>query len=813
MKNKMKKNIRQIFALFLTAAVLFSSFAFPGKAWAFEETESSFDELLEEQRVRYETLVRQEDGEMPLQGTDSGNYTYDCSQVRDHGLPEGEEAKATVMVYMIAGDKESVNVNGSYDLYKMMEGLQSGMDKDADFPDINLLVETGGCKKEDFLGSAYSEKKVKTFHPDQIPVDDPAYELEKKRIFTLVDNEHNINWYENQRWYLSKDEIYPARNAVKEECKNRVMTVPEKEDYSPELADFIETSISSYPAERYILILWGEGNGVSEGYGVNEKRGGSPIDVSSMLNTIKKVSDPEKLFDLVYYQTGNSANIENSLAWAPYAHYLMGFEDVSPYIGFWNNHNFIRNICCSLSTQELISEELSHIVEHVGKYDQKGLISAINLDKAADQNTLYNSMDSLGASIADYIMSDPVELYYILKEARESMIDLLYPTSGIIDIKAFCKELSDISGKKDDDNAKKLKNAADDLVVMISDLVDFNCTYHYYPGYNSGSDSSDTVMGGLCIYFPFAISDFSKGNNESGYSNPWVGFTDSYKGIQSPQRLSDAWIRAITLTGGIKAAALSYSNAYSFQDLKPVHERLEDRMSKMQSLYGDYFPAEQSKKIQEAVMEKMDRSHMTLEDTQAVEENGRYYSILNEEAYRNADYLYMNNWFTTFVGGSFGLGMLGVTKDGFSEKEGKRAADLDYLNNKWFSLFGEPVSIYDSSFSPGEDPFEARGTVLIPASLGTLYKEQNVLLEVFFEKGESSGSIIGYYPYDFEGCMEGNFVYMEEIGEEQLQNMLVKPIFNALEYVFGMTYSRPGYIFQNEIGYKFPKSSDYRKTS
>lgn len=106
-----------------------------------------------------------------------------------------------------------------------------------------------------------------------------------------------------------------------------------------ELADFIQWTKTNYPADRYMLVLWDHGGGLSYGYGCDDlnKRQDKEINPTGGLNVDEIAAALEKggvKFDMIGYDACLMQDIEIAVAMEPYADYLLASEETEP-AGGW----------------------------------------------------------------------------------------------------------------------------------------------------------------------------------------------------------------------------------------------------------------------------------------------------------------------------------------------------------------------------------------------------------------------------------------------------------------------------------------------
>lgn len=149
------------------------------------------------------------------------------------------------------------------------------------------------------------------------------------------------------RWFtkgIKKDSYgrYEVKNGdlkkVKDLPADTCMSEPEN------LEDFIRWAKKTYPADRYMLVLWDHGGGVPYGYGhddLNErkvKEGDMPIIKTS--EVVDAVRDAGVKFDVIGFDACLMQDIEIETAMEPYADYFLGSEETEGGCGWFYTAGF-----------------------------------------------------------------------------------------------------------------------------------------------------------------------------------------------------------------------------------------------------------------------------------------------------------------------------------------------------------------------------------------------------------------------------------------------------------------------------------------
>ena len=201
----------------------------------------------------------------------------------------------TVMVYMCGTDLESKYGMATKDLNEMLSATLSS--------NVNLIVETGGCKK--WKNNTISSSK--------------------NQIYKIENNKMKV---------LSKD------------AGTAAMTDPNN------LTTIIKFCEKNYPADRNILIFWDHGGGSLTGYGYDEKHATASSMTLDKMNSALKAAGCE--FDFIGFDACLMATLETALVCNNYADYLIGSEETEPGTG-WYYKNWLTQLSknTSISTVDL----------------------------------------------------------------------------------------------------------------------------------------------------------------------------------------------------------------------------------------------------------------------------------------------------------------------------------------------------------------------------------------------------------------------------------------------------------------------------
>lgn len=109
-----------------------------------------------------------------------------------------------------------------------------------------------------------------------------------------------------------------------------------------ELLDFINWTKENYPADRYMLVMWDHGGGLSTGYGFDRlnRRTDSDYPLLSVTEIIQAIDQSGIKFDLIGFDACLMQDIEIAAALEPYADYYLASEEVEGGFGWCDTSGF-----------------------------------------------------------------------------------------------------------------------------------------------------------------------------------------------------------------------------------------------------------------------------------------------------------------------------------------------------------------------------------------------------------------------------------------------------------------------------------------
>ena len=301
----------------------------------------------------------------------------------------------TLMIYIIGSDLETKSYEATKDINEMIKGNLTR-------PNINLILQTGGAPEK----------------TDEIRKIDFS-KVQRHQIY-----DHKINTLDNLGSVNMGD----------------VTT----------LSNFINWTVTNYPAKKYGLILWDHGAGI-KGFGKDTNFEGDAIHLTefiSLQNLPIEVSNFEK-FEFIGFDSCLMATAEISHILRSISNFLVSSQEIEPDWG-WNYTDIINSISSnSNTTGDFIGKQIiksyikdSQRISKEKEYhaDRDITLSVIDLkripafDKKMDE-LIQDAIKELKNQNSHFKVMQTVDLTESFGKTAESSI-------GVIDLSDFLNNLS-----------------------------------------------------------------------------------------------------------------------------------------------------------------------------------------------------------------------------------------------------------------------------------------------------------------------------------------------------------------------------------
>lgn len=237
-----------------------------------------------------------------------------------------QDKSATILVYMNGSDLESYAGEASSDISEM---LTSGVGNN-----VNVVIQTLGT-------SAWQDHGIASDH--------------------------------TQRYRLNNGKLELVDDSLGQLDTTAAST----------LSDFIRWGVETYPADRYMLLMWDHGAGPVYGFGYDEFQGDyAALTLDEMQSALNDNANVH--FDLIGMDCCLMSSIETCQVLAPYCDYTILSEDFEPGVG-WSYEKWLRKLEESpgIQTSELGTTIVDEMISAVQADPENGEATLALIDESA----------------------------------------------------------------------------------------------------------------------------------------------------------------------------------------------------------------------------------------------------------------------------------------------------------------------------------------------------------------------------------------------------------------------------------------------
>jgi hypothetical protein len=182
------------------------------------------------------------------------------------------------------------------------------------------------------------------------------------------------------------------------------------------LKDFIVWGQTTYPADKYILVLWDHGGGPNGGYGVDEltKNGLSTTAYTKAIADATAAT--KKTFEIIGFDACLMGTAEIASNLAPYAKYLVASEELEPGSG-WDYTVFLNSASDPAAVGLSIGKNIAD--GYAAKCKSSNAESyTLSVVEMAGVGPVVTALDSLGAQMKDRILAAGQTAWVAIAGAR-----------------------------------------------------------------------------------------------------------------------------------------------------------------------------------------------------------------------------------------------------------------------------------------------------------------------------------------------------------------------------------------------------------
>lgn len=554
----------------------------------------------------------------------------------------------TVMVYLCGTDLESQGGMATADLQEMMKAQISEK--------VNIIVETGGTSKWD--NNVISNKT-------------------------------------NQRYRVTSEGL----ELLESNLGKKSMVKPGT------LSDFIKYCTATYPADRYMLVLWDHGGGSTSGYGYDQNFPNDSMKLDEISTALKSGSCA---FDIIGFDACLMATLETAIVLEPYADYMIASEEVEPGIG-WYYTGWITALSksTSIASTDLGKILIDDYVNDVQAKTPKSQATLSLIDLAEMKGTVPKSFASFAASISKLIDKDEYK--------------------KVADARAGSKEFA-ASSKI---NQIDLINFAENLGT--SDAKDFTKVLRECIKYNRAS-ANIVNANGISVYFPNSglkmitstLKTYDKIGIDAAYSKCIKSFASITAGGQVVSSGSGNMLQILLgeLTGNVE----TISDPNAVNDLLTTFLSGGD-FSSITGIAGNVAGWLDTKLMKDSV-KYYEKNRFDVSAIEIKEKDDRKVLKLPDKQWDIIQNLELN----VFLDDGKGFIDLGLDNVYEFNNSGDLIMEFD---GTWLALNGNIVSYYMSFEDRNGDEYSIKGR--IPAMLN----DQLVDIIIVFDNENPDGKVLG----------------------------------------------------------------------
>ena len=256
------------------------------------------------------------------------------------------------------------------------------------------------------------------------------------------------------------------------------------------VVDFLDWSVSRYPADRYMLIFWDHGGGSASGVCWDETNNSdylSPLEINKALETYRG-KNPDFHLDWIGFDACLMGSYETAAHMASFADYFIASEDLEPGYG-WYYKGWLQELCANpeMDSQSVAVSIANHFVQFCLREEPSTYVS-LSITYLPAMTSMIEKMEAYAGELVKALENGELSS---LSRARSGMYTFgsFYDyDSGCVDLAAFMNATREIAPEA----------AAEALAA-----------YQQAVRYSVGSKQYDYLTG-LSIFFPESRSELKE---------------------------------------------------------------------------------------------------------------------------------------------------------------------------------------------------------------------------------------------------------------------------------------------------------------
>lgn len=370
-------------------------------------------------------------------------------------------ADTTVLVYIVGSNLESESAQATGNLKEMMlVGSQAGR--------LNVVVQTGGAKKPPLAAPTHPAD----MHPD------------------------NIDWTHVQRYLVNHLSLTQVADLGAESVDDPALNMGS----GVTLGEFIDWGVATYPARKYVVVLWDHGGGVNGGVGPDEVTARSVLSVPTIVEALSAVAQAREVeFELVGFDACHMATMEVASGLAASASYMVASEDVEQGTG-WDWSAFLAY---ARDNPAATGKEIGVAIADGFAEKQRESDFTLSVIDLSVVSELSNATDVLVGKLGRYLDRATFENRGWMAIAKARALSIDWGTSAVYGGSTDLVDAVDLAGnlvaRINDTIAPDaaLTAAGEAFVAAVEKAVVYDVA--------GGTDIGAT---GLTLYFPSVLKDY-----------------------------------------------------------------------------------------------------------------------------------------------------------------------------------------------------------------------------------------------------------------------------------------------------------------
>ena len=287
------------------------------------------------------------------------------------------------------------------------------------------------------------------------------------------------------------------------------------------LAEFLIWAVTTYPAQRYALVLWDHGNGWL-GIAFDESSGGDGLSIPEIARALARMQAQTGVsaLDVIVFDACLMGQIEVFLSLAPYGQVGVASPELVPGNGF----DYAAVLDALTAAPDMDAAQLGQVIvdtfmdfyQHIDTDNPAFVLTAVDLSRA---DTVAQALSELVGAV----QANPDAVLSHIGDARTNALvyteyylaDAEVESTAAVDLGDLMSRLADVT------SVDAVADAAQTVVDSVDTLV-----YH--------ERHSDTLIGssGVAVYFPHTPDYFEEAGDE--YETQlagdvrWPNFLDLY---------------------------------------------------------------------------------------------------------------------------------------------------------------------------------------------------------------------------------------------------------------------------------------------